>query len=99
MTEYIEKDAALQSLMKNFLEESWDGCQSEEYRIARETIFSIPTANVVPVKTSRWIKNWCDNDMIGHEYEECENCSCTIVDTEKFWDAKFCPNCGSKMTS
>ena len=49
------------------------------------------------VKHGQWNKYWCDNNMIGHEYEECSICGCMILDTEKFWDCKFCPNCGARM--
>lgn len=95
MTEYIKKEDAMQALMNCFIDKSWDGRFS--YKDAREAIFNVPTAPVAPVKTSRWVKHWHDNDMIGHQYEECEACGCIINDTEKFWDSKFCPNCGSKM--
>lgn len=47
-------------------------------------------------RNGNWIKHWCDNNMIGHEYEECSECGCTILDTNQFWDAKYCPNCGAK---
>ena len=50
------------------------------------------------VKHARWVKKWHDNDLIGHEYEECSVCgSCIISDTEKFWNCNYCPNCGAKM--
>jgi hypothetical protein len=49
------------------------------------------------VRCGFWNKQWCDNNMIGHEYEECSICGCTILDTEKFWDCGYCPNCGAKM--
>ena len=55
---------------------------------------------IVEVKEAihaKWQKQWCDNNMIGHEYEECPICGCMILDTEKFWDCKFCPNCGTDM--
>ena len=46
----------------------------------------------------RWEKYWCKNDLIGHMYEVCPNCrSCEILDTDKFWDSNFCPNCGADM--
>lgn len=45
----------------------------------------------------RWIKQWHDNSLIGHMYEECSICGCMISDYEKFWDCGFCPNCGSTM--
>ena len=48
--------------------------------------------------TGRWEKHWCDNNLIGHMYEVCPNCrSCEILDTEKFWDCNYCPNCGADM--
>ena len=46
----------------------------------------------------RWEKYWCESDLIGHMYEVCPNCrSCEILDTDKFWDSNYCPNCGAKM--
>ena len=50
------------------------------------------------VTHAKWQKQWCDSSMIGHMYEECPTCGCMILDTEKFWDCKFCPNCGTEMT-
>ena len=52
---------------------------------------------VVVREKGEWVKNWCDNNLIGHEYEDCPFCGCEILDTEKFWDAHFCPNCGADM--
>ena len=49
------------------------------------------------IQHGRWKKNWHDNNLIGHEYEECSVCGCMISDTEKFWDCNFCPNCGARM--
>jgi hypothetical protein len=48
------------------------------------------------VKCGFWNKHWHDS-LIGHEYEECSVCGCIISDTEKFWDCKYCPNCGAHM--
>ena len=44
-----------------------------------------------------WIKHWTDNNLIGHEYEECSICGCSMLDTNQFWDSLYCPNCGAKM--
>ena len=49
------------------------------------------------VKCGHWKKNWCDNNMIGHEYEECSVCGCSMIDTNQFWDCNYCPNCGADM--
>ena len=56
-----------------------------------------PTVEAKEVVHAKWIKQWHDNNLIGHEYEECPICGCMISDTEKFWDCKFCPNCGAFM--
>lgn len=53
--------------------------------------------HAVTVSHAKWQKQWCDSSMIGHMYEECPICGCMILDTEKFWDCKFCPNCGTEM--
>lgn len=45
----------------------------------------------------KWITQWCDSSMIGHEYAECSTCGCSMLDTNQFWDCNFCPNCGAKM--
>jgi ribosomal protein S27AE len=56
-----------------------------------------PAVEAKEVVHAKWIKQWHDNNLIGHEYEECPICGCMISDTEKFWDCKFCPNCGAFM--
>jgi membrane protease subunit (stomatin/prohibitin family) len=53
--------------------------------------------DVAQAVKAKWQKQWCDGSMIGHMYEECPICGCMILDTEKFWDCKFCPNCGAEM--
>lgn len=53
--------------------------------------------HAVNITHAKWQKQWCDSSMIGHMYEECPICDCMILDTEKFWDCKFCPNCGTEM--
>lgn len=71
---------------------------NEAWSITQEFIEQ-PTVSLDGLRpTGRWEKHWCDNSLIGHMYEVCPNCrSCEILDTEKFWDSKFCPNCGAKM--
>lgn len=56
--------------------------------------------SIKPVKAqeAKWQKQWHDTGMIGHMYEVCPICGCMISDTEKFWDCKFCPNCGTEMS-
>jgi hypothetical protein len=61
------------------------------------TIDLAPTIDAVEVVHGRWKKDWCDNNMIGHEFEECSKCGCSMLDTNQFWDSNYCPNCGAKM--
>ena len=62
---------------------------------------AIKKVNEVPavdaVEHAKWEINWCDNNLIGHEYEECSNCGCSMVDTNQFWNSNYCPNCGARM--
>lgn len=62
-----------------------------------EHIENAPAVDAVEVVHGRWKTNWCDNNLIGHEYEECSNCGCSMVDTNQFWKSNFCPNCGARM--
>lgn len=62
-----------------------------------DSIDAQPTADVVEVKHGKWKKSWCDNNLIGHEYEECSVCGCSMLDTNQFWNSNYCPNCGAKM--
>lgn len=91
MAEYIEREA----LRLGIFNTMWR--DSEDVDIAYDMAESIPTADVVEVKHGRWIKKWHDNNLIGHEYEECSVCGCLISDTEKFWDCNYCPNCGARI--
>jgi hypothetical protein len=64
---------------------------------AKEVISDAPIVDAKPAVHAKWQKQWCDSSMIGHMYEECPICGCMILDTEKFWDCRFCPNCGTEM--
>ena len=63
----------------------------------QSVIHSMTPVDAVEVVHGHWKKNWCDNNMIGHEYEECSICGCSMLDTNQFWDSNFCPNCGADM--
>ncbi len=61
------------------------------------TFTSCKKCDRVEVVHGHWIKQWCDNNLIGHEYEECSVCGCSMLDTNQFWDSPYCPNCGTRM--
>lgn len=74
-----------------------NGIPYETLAVTVDALDVTPAAEAKPVIHAKWQKQWCDSSMIGHMYEECPICGCMILDTEKFWDCKFCPNCGAEM--
>ena len=90
----------------NALLEEWEffdcyecGGECEFSYIDVDAVKNAPTIDPESLRPKgRWEKHWCDNDLIGHMYEVCPNCrSCEILDTDKFWDSNYCPNCGADM--
>lgn len=75
---------------------NWGRCPGDAKQ-TKAWLDEAPAVEAKPVVHAKWIKQWHDNDLIGHMYEECPLCGCIISDDEKFWDCKFCPNCGSTM--
>ena len=72
-----------------------DGCFMIDPLLMDATLLAIKALRAQ--HHGHWIKNWCDTGMIGHEYAECSLCGCQMIDTNVFWDSKFCPRCGAKM--
>ena len=72
---------------------------SDESGVVQWVLSHTPTIDPESLRPKgRWEKYWCETDLIGHMYEVCPNClSCEILDTDKFWDSNYCPNCGAKM--
>ena len=63
----------------------------------RFVVLRTDPVDVREVVHGRWIKNWCNNSFIGHEYAECSVCDCHMLDTNQFWNSNYCPNCGARM--
>ena len=100
MSEYINKGDLLKDIEDTVLFSGRPGHISAEARGARkvvERIRSAPVADVVEVRHERWKKDWCDNNLLGHEYEVCTGCGCSMIDTNQFWNSLYCPFCGAKM--
>jgi hypothetical protein len=95
MDECISKKY-LDDLLDYYLTTS-TGAEHYGYSIIKGEIKRAPIADVVDVVNGHWIKHWTDNNLIGHEYEECSICGCSMLDTNQFWDSLYCPNCGAKM--
>jgi hypothetical protein len=85
--------------IKPLMTNGWHLVQTgESNRFIRSmSLADVPVVEAKPVVHAQWQKQWCDSSMIGHMYEECPICGCMILDTEKFWGCKFCPNCGTEM--
>ena len=99
MNEYVERGWLLAKSVEVFKSYKLSKIpKGEAAWISQEFLIKkAPTADVVEVRHGHWIKNWCDTGMIGHEYAECSLCGCQMIDTNVFWDSKFCPHCGAQM--
>ena len=95
MAEYIERDVILDALINK-------GQSSKRYKLGdtwelnyseiRETIDSIPNANVQPIVKGKWNPKQAYFGSTWYFYE-CSNCkarSWTIAHN-------YCPNCGARM--
>lgn len=102
MAEYIEREAAekaIASIMPSM--STPDGCGKNDHLVlaaqemcvdAMQTIHSLPTADVVPVRHGKWLLYFT---WVGH-YWECSECHTNpFIYVTK--DTKFCPKCGAKM--
>lgn len=97
MTEYIERERALQFHLKAYVKpEKFSVAQAVADAIA-EYIKVIPAADVVPVVHGRW-----------ETKDRLSLCSCSIcgkvapydvaADTITYWPLlNYCPNCGASM--
>ena len=82
MDEYIERKAAHDAVVDAI----WHGKRSM-YSVAN-SINSVPSADVVPVRHGRWIM---------HDDEFGLTCECSVCHIETMGDGNYCPNCGAKM--
>ena len=92
MAEYITKEAVIQAFEwgdVDVFEDCGDGYISGFSRDAiKNTINSIPAADVAPVVHGRWIM---------HDDEFGLTCECSACHIETMGDGNYCPNCGAKM--
>ena len=86
MHEYIEKEAAIRSLLNDSPEQ--DGYSRED---AADCIRYMDAADVAPVVHGHWEIVIGSN---GKEYMVCSECRVTQTLTGTF---SYCPNCGADM--
>ena len=83
MDEYIEREAAIESIMSEPTDAHYPSWYADKIK-------EIPAADVAPVRSGRWI---CRNKWKPSEFKyECSIChDCSDL------ESKYCPNCGAKM--
>lgn len=110
MTEYIEREAAYKSLLREAAHLCWNlkDAESRGYIGAAQTIKNIPAADVAPVRRGRWVPVY-ESEISGWKPEyagydpvgdyRCSVCGKdTILDcNDEFLLSPFCPNCGCEM--
>lgn len=91
MAEYIEREAAIDAIMKVYVRTAGYKARERVFE-AEEAVHRLPVADVVPVVHGRWIED--------HDYLKCPECSVMVKRDFTFFDIgdwNYCPNCGAKM--
>lgn len=89
MAEYIERESAIEKIIRNAGLCAYNMLDGEAGGLlrAKDTLRKIPAADVAPVRHAKWIP--CDN---GGYY--CSDCDSRVA--FKFGNL-YCPNCGARM--
>lgn len=103
MSEYIERDLALRTIIQKQIElcpfgtygrkyvDGYDCEKFDEWQEIIDGIESVPAADVEEVKHGKW--EYIGTDKKGYVYR-CSNCAGRIgLD----YETNYCPNCGAKM--
>ena len=91
MAEYIEREAAIDAIMKVYVRTAGYKARERVFE-AEEAVHRLPVADVAPVVHGRWIED--------HDYLKCPECSVMVKRDFTFFDIgdwNYCPNCGAKM--
>lgn len=91
MAEYIEREAAIQAISRIGKREYDLGNTSKAamIMIAEDTLRTIPTADVAPVRHGWWRFDDFDGDGLDYQCSWCRGYQRRASD--------YCPNCGAKM--
>lgn len=96
MTEYIEREAAIDAMENADYATIADYAESCKADYLREVIKSVPAADVAPVVHAEWQPLWFDDEdrMLGEPPSDymCSNCKIISAD-----DSDYCPHCGALM--
>ena len=101
MTEYIDKQAAIDNIEKSFDKETI--LNRFVRKIAISAVRRMEPADVRPVVRGRWeVVDWVEHDGHGecvHYPKEglcCTNCK-NAFKKKLLWKDNYCPNCGADM--
>lgn len=86
MAEYIEREAAIDAIMKVYVRTAGYKARERVFE-AKEAVHRLPVADVAPVVHGRWIEE--------NGFQICSECG-----EEHAWDeyrAAYCDVCGAKM--
>ena len=90
MTEYIERGAAIDAIMKVYVRTAGYKARERVFE-AEEAVHRLPVADVAPVVHGKW--------NVSGGLLECQNCGeiySTLGGNEgKAWN--YCPDCGARM--
>ena len=84
MAEYIERDAAIDAIMKVYVRTAGYKARERVFE-AEEAVHRLPAADVAPVVHGHRVDD-------GGFYARCSQCDGVLP-----FCANYCPNCGAKM--
>lgn len=99
MAEYIEREAAIDAIMKVYVRTAGYKARERVFE-AKEAVHRLPVADVAPVVHGRWIEQ---EDQMLDVYYTCSACKEDFyIETTGYTEKDlflytYCPNCGAKM--
>lgn len=92
---YINRDDVAQMLIEGVLENNSSPQYAEYIRLL---VYSVPSADVAPVRHGRWIEDKLPMYRWGGEkIGEKSILECSVCHDVGFWGYNYCPHCGAKM--
>lgn len=91
MAEYIEREAAIDAIMKVYVRTAGYKARERVFE-AKEAVHRLPVADVAPVVHGRWGTGRFNLETGNYE-EQCTRCR----NFSKEYGKPYCPNCGARM--
>lgn len=96
MTEYIEREAAIDAIMKVYVGTAGYKARERVFK-AKEAVHRLPVADVAPVVHGRWVVRFDGPYKRRRCY--CSHCGKHngVGGIAQNQEKPYCPNCGEKM--